>query len=80
MTKDEAIEAFRIAVKEKHEANIPENATEEMRRHALVTGDMISRLSADHLDYWFPIYERIFTDYLTEQWDAAKVKAPDNKE
>lgn len=64
MNKEEAVEAFRLAVKAKHEANIPESANEEMRRHSLITGDMISRLSADHLEYWFDIYEDIFSRYL----------------
>lgn len=80
MTREEAVEAFRLAVKADHEANIPDNATEEMRRTALITGDYLCRLSADHFDHYFDLYERIFTEYLTEQWDAAKVKAPDNKE
>lgn len=80
MTKEEAIEAFRLAVKAEHKANIPENATEEMRRVALITGDTISRLSADHLDHWFHIYESIFTDYLTNQGHVASLETPDNKE
>lgn len=75
MNKQEAIEAFRAAVKAEHKANIPENATEEMRRIALVTGDTISRLSADHLEHWFHIYEDIFTTYLSEKWDASKKAA-----
>lgn len=76
MTREEAVEAFRLAVKAKHEANIPDNATEELRRHSLITGDMISRLSADHLDHWFDIYEDIFSQYLTAKWPAPKKAAP----
>lgn len=80
MKKEEAVEALRLAIKTKHEANIPNNATERMRDIALATGDLISRMTADSFEYNFDIYESIFTDYLTSQWDASKVKAPDNKE
>lgn len=76
MTKDEAIEALRIAIKAHHEENIPANATESMREVALRTGDLISRMTADHFEYTFDIYEDIFTTYLSEKWDASKKAAP----
>lgn len=80
MNKNQAVEAFRLAVKAEHESHIPDNASGSLREQALATGDLISRLSADHLNHWFHIYEDIFSTYLTDKQGASKVKAPNNKE
>lgn len=80
MTKDEAVELFRVAILQKHRQNIPENAKGEVLRNAEITGDYISRLSADSFEYNFDILEAIFDEYLTQKHGWYRVGEPTTKE
>lgn len=64
MTKDEAVEAFRVLVHKQYLDAIPENANTSMRETAEVSGELYARMSADHFEHHFELYESIFKNYL----------------